>query len=95
MVAPLPNRDLTPRQVEAIAAVMRLFVDDDLANGVSPERMRPCDACGQERPAPGFVRYDGGELCNPCATEYEVRRARGVTQSIGVYLDQLRERHGA
>jgi hypothetical protein len=89
------DRELTPHQVEAIVAVMRLFVDDDLANGVAPLATRACDACRQQRPAPGFVRYEDRALCNLCATEYEVRRARGLSRSIGVYLDQFRERHGA
>jgi hypothetical protein len=59
------DRDLMPHQIEAIAAVMQLFVDDDIANGVSPKATRVCDACGQQRPSPGFVRYDERELCNP------------------------------
>jgi len=89
------EHDLSPDQLSAIGRVMRLFIADDLANGLSPLAERPCDACGQERPAPGFVQYDELQLCNPCATAYEVQRARGLTRTIGGFLDQLRERHGA
>ncbi|MBI2760738.1 MAG: hypothetical protein HYX51_04855 [Chloroflexi bacterium] len=76
----------------AIAAVMRLFVEDDLVNGVSAERTMSCDACGAMRPAPGFIRYEQRQLCNPCATAYETRRARGLVRTIGAHLDDIHAR---
>ena len=89
------RRTLSPRQVEAIVALMRLFVEDDLANGVPPTSMKRCAACRLACPAPGFIRYDGHELCNPCATDYEVHRARGDVRWIGAYLTDRHARPGA
>ena len=89
------GRTLSPGQVEAIVSLMRLFVEDDLANGVPPTRMMRCAACRLSCPAPGFIRYDGHELCNPCATDYEVRRTRGDVRRIGAYLTDRHARPGA
>ncbi len=94
--APAPvGRWLTPEQVRAVAAVMRLFVEDDLANGVSPSRGLWCDACERVRPAPGFIRYEQRQVCNPCATEYEIQRARGLVRSFKEYLTAIRARRNA
>ena len=65
---------------------MRLFVDDDLANGVSPTKKLYCDACQGAQPAPGFIQYDRHLLCNRCAIEYEVARARGFALSAGQFV---------
>src|SRR5579884_2987271 len=81
-----PSSDPTPAQLAAIEATMRLFVEDDLASGVSPRRKIFCDACHQARPMPGFVRYDRYLLCNPCATDYEVARIRGVALTIDQFV---------
>lgn len=89
------GRWLTPDQVRAVAAVMRLFVEDDLANGVSPARGLWCDACERMRPAPGFIRYEQRQVCNACATEYEIQRARGLVRSIKEYLTAVRARRNA
>ncbi len=89
------GRWLTPEQVRAVAAVMHLFVEDDLANGVSPARGLWCDACERVRPAPGFIRYDQRQVCNACATEYEIQRARGLVRSIKEYLTAVRARRNA
>lgn len=89
------GRTLSPGQVEAIVSLMRLFVEDDLANGVPPTRMMRCAACRLSCPAPGFIRYDGHELCNPCATDYEVRRTRGDVRRIGAYLTDRHARRDA
>ena len=89
------GRTLSPGQVEAIVSLMRLFVEDDLANGVSPSRAMYCSACERICPAPGFVRYEQRELCNPCAIDYEVRRARGIVRTIGEYLAERHARQGA
>lgn len=89
------GRWLTPEQVRAVAAVMHLFVEDDLANGVSPSRGLWCDACERVRPAPGFIRYEQRQVCNACATEYEIQRARGLVRSIKEYLTNVRARRNA
>ncbi len=71
---------------------MRLFVEDDLANGISPRASQRCDICESPRPMAGFIRYDGRLACNDCATDYEIRRAFGQVRSIGGYVLQLRSR---
>ena len=85
-----PLRTLTPAQVDAIRAAMRLFVDDDLARGSAIRAKLYCDACERARPAPGFIQYDRYGLCNLCATEYEVARARGQVSTAGQYV---RDKH--
>lgn len=84
--APAAVREVTAAQVAAIRAVLRLFVEDDLANGVSPEKRMFCDACERPRSALGFIQYDRHMLCNPCAVEYEVARARGMALSAGQFV---------
>lgn len=86
---------LTSEQVEAIAAVMRLFIEDDLANGVSPSFTMRCAACARVLPVPGFVRYGPMDVCNRCATDYETRRAGGVVQTITEYLTERDTRRSA
>lgn len=81
-----PMRPLSPEQVTAIRAVMQLFVEDDIANGVSPQKRMYCDACQKLQPALGFIEYDRHLLCNGCAIEYEVARARGLALSAGQYV---------
>lgn len=80
------GRALTPEQVAAIRAVMHLFVEDDLANGVPAEKRMYCDACQKPRPALGFIQYDRHLMCNACAIEYEVARARGLALSAGQFV---------
>ena len=84
-------RTLTAQQTAAIRAVMRLFVDDDIAKGVSHDQRLHCDACERARPAPGYIRYDGRVFCNSCAIEYELARARGLIRTVTQFL---RERLG-
>lgn len=85
-VAAPAERTLSAEQVAAIRAVMRLFVEDDLANGVAPNKRMLCDACQTAQPSLGFIEYDRHLLCNGCATEYEVARARGLALSAGQYV---------
>jgi hypothetical protein len=80
------GRALTPDQVAAIRAVMRLFVEDDLANGVPSGKRMYCDACQQAQPALGFIQYERHLMCNGCAVEYEVARARGMALSAGQFV---------
>lgn len=83
--APVERR-LTTAQVVAIRSVMRLFVEDDLANGMPADKRMYCDACQRPRQALGFIQYDRHLLCNACAVEYEVARARGLALSAGQFV---------
>ncbi|MFN0143832.1 MAG: hypothetical protein ACKVP6_10370 [Mycobacterium sp.] len=83
---PPTGRDLSAEQITAIQAVMRLFIEDDLANGVLSRKRMFCDACQQPRPALGFIQYDRHLVCNECAVEYEVARARGLALSAGQFV---------
>ena len=81
---------LTPSQLAAIRDAMQLFVADDVANGLSLDKRLYCDACERVRPAAGFIQYDRYSVCNACAIEYEVARARGLTATAGQYV---RDKH--
>jgi hypothetical protein len=82
------GRALTPAQVEAIRAVMRLFVDDDMANGVDVRSTLFCHRCQATRRAIGSVRYDRFTFCNDCSTEYEITRARSLVDTPSEYIDR-------
>lgn len=82
------SRHLTPRQMAAVQAVMRLFVEEDLARGVSPKQRLHCAACRRPRPMPGFVRYGEHLLCNECATAYEVARLCGQARCADEFVRQ-------
>jgi hypothetical protein len=86
LVAPASAATVTAAQLSAVHTVMRLFVDEDLAKGVSPSHERYCHGCQGGRSAPGFVRYGELELCHPCATDYELGRLSGLTQSAEEYV---------
>ncbi len=81
-------RHLTPRQKAAVQAVMRMFVEEDLARGVSPKQRLHCAACRRPRPMPGFVRYGEHLLCNDCATAYEIARLRGQARCADEFVRQ-------
>lgn len=83
-------RPLSTAQVEAIRGAMRVFVEDDLARGVDETRRTYCDGCERARPTAGFIQYDRYALCNACATEYEVARARGLVATPGQYIRDKR-----
>jgi len=84
--APPPRVVLTPSQLAAVQRVMRLFVDEDLDTGVSPEHRLHCDACQCDRPMAGFLQFERYQLCNACATKYEVARMCGAVASVGRYV---------
>jgi hypothetical protein len=89
--APLHEpRPLSERQVGAIRTAMRLFVQDDLALGRAAAERLYCDACELPQPAAGFIRYGRYQVCNSCATEYELVRARGLAGSIGQFVRDRR-----
>ena len=83
-------RPLSAAQVTAIRNAMRVFVDDDLARGAEAQRRAYCDGCERARPAAGFIQYDRYCLCNGCATEYEVARARALVATPGQYIRDKR-----
>jgi hypothetical protein len=78
-------RMITPTQVQAIREAMRVFVEDDLAGG-QRTASRWCDRCRAARPAAGFIDYAGGDLCNDCATDYELARANGITSDVAAFI---------
>jgi hypothetical protein len=84
------GHQLSETQVGAIRAAMRSFVEDDLALGRVPAGRLYCDACEQPQPAAGFIRYDRYQVCNACATEFELVRAHGLTRSIGQFVRDRR-----
>ncbi len=79
------RRTLTAGQVVAIRAVMQLFVDEDIAKGITPDQQLDCDACDQPRPAAGYIRYGERSFCNRCALEYELQRARGIVRTASEF----------
>ena len=85
------ERALTPRQVHAIREVMRIFVEDDLANGVPPGKRLFCHACEASRPAAGFIKYGRLAFCNACAVEYEMARARALVGAPEEFLRRAGE----
>ncbi len=85
-VAPELEWMLTPEQIAAIRSRVRLVVEADLANGVSHHDRMYCDACQRLQRALGFIEYDRHLLCNGCATEHEVARARGLVLSAGQFV---------
>ena len=85
-VEPRPPRALSAVQERAIRAAMYTFVEDDLAFGSARGTRRWCRRCRAQRPAPGFVAYDEGSLCNPCATAYELARARDEVRTPAEFL---------
>jgi hypothetical protein len=81
---------LSPTQLAGIRAIMRTFVTDDLDRGVSPEERLYCDACEQARSQPGFLAYGRYQLCNACATAYEVAWACGEVATPGRFVRNVR-----
>lgn len=82
------GRALTPGQVEAIRAVMRLFAEDDTANGIDPHYTLFCHRCNAPRRAIGSIRYERFTLCNDCGIDYEITRARGLADGVAEYLER-------
>jgi hypothetical protein len=81
-----PQRELTAAQERAIRTAMQTFVEDDLAFGSGRGLRRWCDRCRVQRPAPGFVAYEDAALCNSCATQFEIARARGLVWTPAEFL---------
>jgi hypothetical protein len=85
-----PRHPLTQKQVAAIRSVMRLFVEEDLGNGIQPDERTFCDACQEVRPLAGTIPYGRYLLCNACATEYEVARTGGLVPTAGRFVRDKR-----
>lgn len=81
-----PLHSLSPGQRHAIREAMRTLVDEDLERGVNPRSEMGCPACGERRSIAGAVAYEGVQLCNECATAYELRRAEGDVESLGEFI---------
>jgi hypothetical protein len=77
---------LTPGQLAAVREIMRLLVEEDLDEGVSPRFRVHCDVCHRPRQMAGFVLYEGLRMCNACATEYEIARLRRLVNSAEDFL---------
>lgn len=83
---PSAPRTLTAAQVRAIRTAMHTFVEEDLAFGSARPARRWCVRCESNRPAAGSISYECGDLCNACATEYELSRARGLVWSPNDFI---------
>ena len=83
---PEATHTLTSQQVQAIRDTMHLFVEQDLTRGSACIAHRRCSRCEEDRPGAGFITYDGSELCNPCATVFELARARGIVRTLSEFL---------
>ena len=82
----MDSHSLSHVQTQAVRVVMQLFVQEDLEHGVAPSARRCCDRCRRDRPAAGFIHYGAAELCNGCATAYELARIRHTTTSIAAFV---------
>jgi hypothetical protein len=85
-----PSHPLTARQIAAIQYVIHLFVEEDLGRGVRPNAQIYCDACSRHRPRAGAIPYGDYLLCNQCAAEFEVAKARRMTPNLGQFI---RDKH--
>ncbi len=65
---------------------MRLFVEDDLARGISPALRYYCHACRGDQPAAGFMHCGTHHLCNACATAYELAFAKGEVSELARFV---------
>lgn len=86
---PEATHSLTPLQVQAIRTAMHLFVEEDRARGEAASAWRRCTRCDQARQGAGFISYEGGDLCNPCATVFELARARGIVHTLPEFLREI------
>jgi hypothetical protein len=65
---------------------MRLFVEDEARQMEGGHRRVYCDACQRPKAAAGSIRYGRYQLCNGCATEYELAQASGLAVSAGQFV---------
>jgi len=73
---------------------MQLFVEDDVALGVSPTASFYCPACERKRPRAGAIAYERYAVCNLCATEFEIAMVTFGTLSVGQYIRDKRYGEG-
>lgn len=74
---PLPSA----AQIRAIFGAMRTFRDDD-RDRAPRDATIDCDRCGRTRPAAGSLAYGRLQLCNGCATDYELLRMAGMEPDL-------------
>jgi hypothetical protein len=77
---------LSLAQIAAAQAIMHLFVEEDLAGGLSFQQEIRCDACEQGRPQPGAIPYERWLFCSGCATAYELARLSGVVDTAAAFV---------
>jgi hypothetical protein len=88
------TQGLTLARARAIRAAMRSFLDDVVADGERLPTPRWCDRCRAMRPAAGRISYQGTDLCNRCATTYELHRAAGRAHTPAEFLARKHGRRG-
>jgi hypothetical protein len=74
-------RHLSAGQIRAIYGAMRTFRDDDRGRH-EREATVTCSRCGRGRPAAGALAYGALQLCNGCATDYELLRMAGIERDL-------------
>lgn len=86
--------ELVEKTSTSVRAVMRCFVDDDIAQGVTGEFH--CPACAQEKPNAGAINYvvygtakgKSPNFCNDCSTDFEISRLSRADVSPLEFLQQ-------
>jgi hypothetical protein len=73
-------------RLTAIRRALQLSVAEDVDRGIPLSLRVFCHACGQGRPAPGFSRYAAYQVCNRCATEFEVAQMWAESPTIGQFV---------
>ncbi len=86
----LGPRVLSFAQTRAIKAAMETFIEEDLAFGMKRSARRWCVRCKADRPGAGFIGYEGGDLSNACATDYELARACGAVSCAEEFISHCR-----
>ncbi len=89
---PRSVRALSPQQLAAIHAVMRIFVEDDRERGVTADEMVDCAGCRRPRAAAGAINYGDITLCHHCALSYEVMRASGRVRNAEAFVAERSRR---
>jgi len=67
---------------QAISKRIRGLVQKHLEMGVSADTRVICHNCGHAKSLAGTVHYGRYRLCNDCALQYEVTKAKGDVQTI-------------
>ena len=84
----MQRHPLSRAQARATRAAMRLFVEEDRWR-VDAGVRRWCEGCQRLRHAAGFITYDTHQLCNACATSFELARMRRRASGIEDFLQYV------